>query len=1124
MVGVRKHESKLEPGHRSIGGKPVDSGPGKHGRQAFHLGQWLVYPEHNLIQSARQSRAIEPRLMEVLVCLCEQAPAVVHPDTLIEACWPGQFISDNPLHKCIAQLRKALDDDARAPRYIKTVPRKGYAVVADIHALAGGKFPGERPAWSRGSPYRGLEPYGQADRTVFFGRRSSTAQLIGRLGLARQSGFSFVLMMGPHSAGKTSLIHAGLLPHLADDPDRETLFTDVACWVVPKQQAAFVPISISAAFDRWRSGLDSSTASNGPVSVGVSERALSDPTPAPPRHELIVVDQLERVFDSEGVDDAAAAEFFNRLAELAQSGPVVVLGVMRNESYGRAMRNPAFRAIKQQAEILDLAEPDAYELHEIITGPARAAGLSFQFDEPIGKPLDQVMLGDAVASGGSLPAISDALHYLYLNRVEGSVLSSRVYRETGGIHGILANRAEQAMTGLSPPARDALPGLLQALVGFERHDRTRLVRKQAVVEELGPEQRELARALDRAGLLAVQYGEQTTRIELIHDSLLDQWPPVREWAAKNKALLLTLEQLRTESARWAAAGRKPSLLTRDHATLAVFRRLPTLSGQNLASPEREYIDRCTRALARRGRLQTVFGGLLASLLAVSLYMTVQYRSLNHELDNSNQQSEALIAFMLSDLKENLEPLARLDLLDMVARQVFEHYSGKPIVPDSESSLLHKVKALNVVGQVQLGRGQLVDARSSFDQGARLLQQWHGSQWRLPETRLVATQLPYWIGLTLYQSGDLEQAGRHWSSYLERARGYAAGEPGNSLWQLEESYALNNLGTLAQRGGKLTEAARYFDQSARIKRRLVAGEPDASLYIAELADTLSWKASVLRPMGDLAQALEASRESLRLSLRLTELEPENWNWWHRLGLAHFRQALEHYDSGVVERAHDHIRDALPIYARLYEREADHQVRLHEFVNSLLLESRILRHLGNASDAAVSLARARSLLSGRPDGTPSRRESSQRWALELEYALVLAGLGELRAATMHLAQLLEPAIRNDRSEEPAGAEEALVDPALRARAHLHLGDLLAAGDRADEADRAWSQARELAAAAIAEGRQSPRAAAIHVAALDRIGQQTAASEYREQLAMTHHRDPDLHASHSFLPQGSSQGEQP
>ncbi len=70
--------------------------------------------------------------MEVLVALAELSPAVVSGSALLDRVWPNVVVVNNVVYQAIAQLRKALGDEARSPRYIECVPRRGYRLIAEI--------------------------------------------------------------------------------------------------------------------------------------------------------------------------------------------------------------------------------------------------------------------------------------------------------------------------------------------------------------------------------------------------------------------------------------------------------------------------------------------------------------------------------------------------------------------------------------------------------------------------------------------------------------------------------------------------------------------------------------------------------------------------------------------------------------------------------------------------------------------------------------------------------------------------------------------------------------------------------------------------------------------------------
>ena len=98
----------------------------------FGLGDWEVRPSNNELVSGRETRHLEPMVMDLLVFMAARAPEVVSKNDIIDSVWEGRFISEGTLTNTIAELRRVLGDDARRPRYIETIPKRGYRVVAEI--------------------------------------------------------------------------------------------------------------------------------------------------------------------------------------------------------------------------------------------------------------------------------------------------------------------------------------------------------------------------------------------------------------------------------------------------------------------------------------------------------------------------------------------------------------------------------------------------------------------------------------------------------------------------------------------------------------------------------------------------------------------------------------------------------------------------------------------------------------------------------------------------------------------------------------------------------------------------------------------------------------------------------
>ena len=86
-----------------------------------------------------QEIRLTPKAAAVLKELVAHAGQPVSKEHLFSAVWSDTIVSDDALTSCIQELRRALQDDARQPRFIETRHRRGYRFVAEVSAAAPGE-------------------------------------------------------------------------------------------------------------------------------------------------------------------------------------------------------------------------------------------------------------------------------------------------------------------------------------------------------------------------------------------------------------------------------------------------------------------------------------------------------------------------------------------------------------------------------------------------------------------------------------------------------------------------------------------------------------------------------------------------------------------------------------------------------------------------------------------------------------------------------------------------------------------------------------------------------------------------------------------------------------------------
>lgn len=107
----------------------------------FRLEGWVVDPSRNRIVRGRLERTLQPRQMDVLVCLIEAGGEVVSKARLLQDVWDGRFVVEHVVPKTVSGLRQALEESAREACVIETVPRRGYRIACAIEQLEDAPVP-----------------------------------------------------------------------------------------------------------------------------------------------------------------------------------------------------------------------------------------------------------------------------------------------------------------------------------------------------------------------------------------------------------------------------------------------------------------------------------------------------------------------------------------------------------------------------------------------------------------------------------------------------------------------------------------------------------------------------------------------------------------------------------------------------------------------------------------------------------------------------------------------------------------------------------------------------------------------------------------------------------------------
>ena len=104
--------------------------------QPVSFGAFRLRPQTGELWRDGTEVRLTPRAAAVLALLVERAQEIVTKQELLDSVWEGSAVGDEALTSCVQELRRALDDDAREPRYIETRHRRGYRLIVPVATAA----------------------------------------------------------------------------------------------------------------------------------------------------------------------------------------------------------------------------------------------------------------------------------------------------------------------------------------------------------------------------------------------------------------------------------------------------------------------------------------------------------------------------------------------------------------------------------------------------------------------------------------------------------------------------------------------------------------------------------------------------------------------------------------------------------------------------------------------------------------------------------------------------------------------------------------------------------------------------------------------------------------------------
>jgi tetratricopeptide (TPR) repeat protein len=326
-----------------------------------------------------------------------------------------------------------------------------------------------------------------------------------------------------------------------------------------------------------------------------------------------------------------------------------------------------------------------------------------------------------------------------------------------------------------------------------------------------------------------------------------------------------------------------------------------------------------RDMQRRNRRMAAITTASVAGMALTLMLAWAASVARDDAERRRAQADDLIGFMLGDLRERLNEVGRLDVLDSVAAKALDYFAELPPKDLNEDALANRAEALLQLGQVQLTRRHLDDAMAPFAESLQAIEELTLRDPANLDRLYNLGQAHFWVGYVHWESDDLDAADESMQRYYRISETLYNAEPENDDYILELGYSFNNLAILSNRRGDIKAALNYNQRMIDLSRAVYERDKENEIYRRALADAYSWSGSMLRNDNQFAASAARFAEYLKFAEDASRMDPADTQWIDHRMRAHQFAGISVLDLGDTAAARGHYEAGIVLARRLIKIE-------------------------------------------------------------------------------------------------------------------------------------------------------------------------------------------------------------
>lgn len=327
------------------------------------------------------------------------------------------------------------------------------------------------------------------------------------------------------------------------------------------------------------------------------------------------------------------------------------------------------------------------------------------------------------------------------------------------------------------------------------------------------------------------------------------------------------------------------------------------------------VQRAEKRRRFKARLMTAGSTAIAIVMGGLAFTAFDARD---EAESSRDDAEALVEYMITDLKSELHALQRLDILDSLGDEIVNYYDGINPEKLTNEKLARLITAIQSLAEVAIDQEHYSKAETYLDDASELVDVMEARDPKSDDSIFYRAQNEYWVGLIYKRQDKFAQAKPYWLEYDRLSNLLYQSDPDNIQWMMEAGWGANNLSILDRFMKDYDSGRKSYERALVFFKNVYEQKPDDMFTAYEYANIIGSAASIEEETGNFEKAIKFRKKQIAVVEALPTNTETNYKAKYYHNQAKYDLLIDQEFSPCTDSQFDPIRqEAKELY--LYEPE-------------------------------------------------------------------------------------------------------------------------------------------------------------------------------------------------------------